>query len=250
MSSPFPFGLPNDAGDNARAEFTIACTKLWRDKSWKGDILSEYYAEDFKSFSQDNFSALPEMVKRDLRDLLGERGVYLPKRRNVLNADALRRVIDEELPCLMAESHITKNTESDLETAPSRETELEPEKMSIGKRTKSPPWWSHTLKKSSVIADSRRRTLIVNKLFLMSAVSKWVTSMQIKHAHTQLCKGDLHFSITSMFYKDATNGPNWSKVPSKSSLLQSIPKHSSESGIKQYCKPSFVRIKIRLRQNV
>lgn len=94
----YPYGLPEDADDTVRADFTVAYTELYRNKNWKRETLSEYYAEDFKYFTKEKFAALPQAVKPDLRDLLRANGVYVPKERNVIIADAPRQAVEEDLP--------------------------------------------------------------------------------------------------------------------------------------------------------
>lgn len=56
------FSLPVDADDDIRADFASVYTQLYRDKDWENETLSEYFVEDFKSFSKENFAALPTFI--------------------------------------------------------------------------------------------------------------------------------------------------------------------------------------------
>lgn len=61
-------------------------------------MLSEYFAEDLANFNENNFKSISTMLRRELRDILRARGVYVPKGRDILIADALFRVLQNELP--------------------------------------------------------------------------------------------------------------------------------------------------------
>lgn len=59
--------------------------------------MSEYFADDFKEFSANDFVGLSIDLRRDLREALRERRFYLPKGRNIKIADALHQAANEEL---------------------------------------------------------------------------------------------------------------------------------------------------------
>lgn len=94
----FRNGLPANATDADKKLFATHCTKNYKDQNWHGGSLSEYFADDFRDYSVDDLSALDTDLRRNLRDPLRQRGVYVPKGRNVVIAKALHQVIQEELP--------------------------------------------------------------------------------------------------------------------------------------------------------
>lgn len=96
--SLFRQGLPEDADQPQREAFAWYSVRLYKSKSWCNDTLSEYYADDFKSFSEDHFAELSASTRRELRDVLRRQGVYVKKGRNVSIATALHEVVKDEIP--------------------------------------------------------------------------------------------------------------------------------------------------------
>lgn len=76
---------------------TCTCSCIEK-KDWKSKSLSEHFPEIFKSFTKDNFAAHPSTIKRVLHDLLRGQGVYVPRERIVMTADALHQAVEEYLP--------------------------------------------------------------------------------------------------------------------------------------------------------
>ena len=60
---------------------------------WYGATLSEYYAEDFATFTEENFNAISSNDRRQLRELLRKLGVYVRKGRGVSIAGELVELI-------------------------------------------------------------------------------------------------------------------------------------------------------------
>jgi len=94
----FKSGLPADVEDNLRTEYTTYCVDVYKRMKWKDDTLSEYDADDFRKFAKENFHAIPTVLRRELRDLLRSFGVYVPKGRTILIADALYEVAQKDIP--------------------------------------------------------------------------------------------------------------------------------------------------------
>ena len=95
--SRFAHGLPNNATVEDKEDFAQYCMKVYQEEGYDSDSLSEYYAEDFESFSVDDFSKLTQMTRRNLRDYLRSHGVFVPKGRGVKIAEALHTVVHTEL---------------------------------------------------------------------------------------------------------------------------------------------------------
>lgn len=70
---------------------------------WRNDTISEYYADDFRDFTVDDFKIINPDSRRELGSLLRNRGVYVPKEMNVLMADRLFAVVQEDNPWLKLE---------------------------------------------------------------------------------------------------------------------------------------------------
>lgn len=55
------------------------------------------FFENFMSFTKNDFNGLLVDLKRELRDTQRERGVYVPKRRNVKLAESLHQAVHDNL---------------------------------------------------------------------------------------------------------------------------------------------------------
>lgn len=94
----FRNGLPAEATLDDKLAFATHCLQNYHVQQWSGDSLSEYFADDFGGFTKEDFKSIDSDTRRNLRDLLRSRGVFVPKGRNVLIADALHQVAQEDLP--------------------------------------------------------------------------------------------------------------------------------------------------------
>ena len=66
---------------------------------WKrAEDLVDYYADDFKDFTRDAFSACPLDVQKRLRDCLRERGIYVRKGHGIQVANELHKAVHEDSP--------------------------------------------------------------------------------------------------------------------------------------------------------
>ena len=93
LCEAFSRGLPKDATEEQKRLFTYCCLVTYGKRKWKRDTLEEYFVEDFQDFTVDDFSNLPQLLRRDLRDHLRENGVMIPKGRNIKIAEALHRAV-------------------------------------------------------------------------------------------------------------------------------------------------------------
>ena len=87
--SRFANGLADDADDETRNAFVKYCIANYRRMEWEGSTLSEYFADDFSTFTAAHFASIPNNDRRILRDFLRKRKVYVKKGRGSLIADAL-----------------------------------------------------------------------------------------------------------------------------------------------------------------
>lgn len=96
----FANGLSNNADGETCAAFFKCCVANYRRMEWKGSTLSEYFADDFESFSENDFNGIPNNDRRTMRDLLRKRGVYVKKGRGIKIAEALTELVqgDQEWP--------------------------------------------------------------------------------------------------------------------------------------------------------
>lgn len=95
----FRFGLPETATLEDKRDFVSFRLATYRqEEQWTSDILSEYFADDFRLFTADDFKVADPDDRRKLRDLLRSRRVYVPKGRSILISDALYAVVKEEIP--------------------------------------------------------------------------------------------------------------------------------------------------------
>lgn len=70
---------------------------MYKTDGQKRNGLSEYFAEDFKSFSK-NVISLINILKRDDHDVLRSQKVFVPKVENIQIADVLFLAQQEEFP--------------------------------------------------------------------------------------------------------------------------------------------------------
>lgn len=77
----FKFDLLPEADDALRERFSRHTVQLYRQMNCTESTLSEYFAEDFSSFTAENFKSISSRFRRELRDLLRTRGVFVPKGR-------------------------------------------------------------------------------------------------------------------------------------------------------------------------
>lgn len=98
LSDRFRQGLSPKASASEREDFPNYLLGFYRANDWKNDLLSEFFAEYFRLFSEEHFAALSSAVRRNFRDYLHSNRSYVPKVRNVQIAEPLLRVGNEELP--------------------------------------------------------------------------------------------------------------------------------------------------------
>ena len=103
LHSKFKRGLPTVHNEDEEEEYTRYILEIYREKEYRDEWLLEAYCEDFESFTQGMFRALPTVVKRDLRDHLIEYGVNVPTGRGIKIAAALFQVLTEDFPVLKNE---------------------------------------------------------------------------------------------------------------------------------------------------
>lgn len=67
------------------------------EKGWKYTFLSEYHEDNFKAFSKRDFSVLVNVTRRDHRDHLRNKGVFVPTGRAIGTSQSLFSVVIEEI---------------------------------------------------------------------------------------------------------------------------------------------------------
>ena len=93
--SEFSHRLPEGADDTKKNKFAQYCLDSYHvHPTWTGDTLSEYFAEDFQKFSIEDFSALPNSLRRELQDYLLEKDVYVRKGRSIQISNALYELVN------------------------------------------------------------------------------------------------------------------------------------------------------------
>lgn len=75
----FRLRLPTDVPNENKCDFALYCYNMHKRKTWKDDDLSEYFADDFRLYTSEDFKLHNTEIRRDLRDLLRNRDVYVPK---------------------------------------------------------------------------------------------------------------------------------------------------------------------------
>ena len=96
LRTEFALGLPENATAEQKEHFAYLCLHTYKEKQWSEETLDEYFADDFRDYSEEDFAQLPQLLRRDIRDLLLERGVWVEKGRNIRIADALFRAVHDE----------------------------------------------------------------------------------------------------------------------------------------------------------
>lgn len=65
---------------------------------WHADTLSENFADDIRLYQISDLKAIKADNRREVWDLLRARGVYVPKGQNMLIADRVFAVVQENIP--------------------------------------------------------------------------------------------------------------------------------------------------------
>lgn len=92
-------GLPEKADledQKLYAEYRLKVYCLRKD-AWKGELLKEYFKEDFESFTQEMFRNLPLDTRRDLRSVLRGGGVFVQMYGGISMPAALFKTLTEDL---------------------------------------------------------------------------------------------------------------------------------------------------------
>ena len=66
----FDNGLSAEATIEDKKAFALHFFSNYEAQKWRGDSLSDFFAEDFRKFSIDDFKAVDSDTRRNLRDLL------------------------------------------------------------------------------------------------------------------------------------------------------------------------------------
>lgn len=94
----FAHGLPSEHTDDIVLSYTMFRLGVYRNRhDWKGDLLLEFYQEDFEKFTQPMFRGLPYDLRRDLRTHLISKGVKVPTGQNISIPHSLFHVLSAEL---------------------------------------------------------------------------------------------------------------------------------------------------------
>ena len=68
-----------------------------RKDDWNGEILKEYFYQDFEDFTLEMFTNMPRELRRDLRQHLSKNGMYVPMGVGIHIAIALFEVVTKNL---------------------------------------------------------------------------------------------------------------------------------------------------------
>lgn len=79
----------NDFQEDKQGFVAYRLHAYWTRSHWRTDTLSEYFAHDCKDVTVEDFKNLDPDARCELRDPLRNRGVYVPKGRNILISDGL-----------------------------------------------------------------------------------------------------------------------------------------------------------------
>lgn len=135
MIDSFDCGLSKNATNEDKRSFADIRLRSYRwHTQWRQETLLKYFADDFRPFTVDDFKMISSDQRRNLRDLLCERGVYVPKGRNVFIADALHMVVQEDLPwpeeklqhVIETETPSTKHPNQNAQEGPASSQQDEP----------------------------------------------------------------------------------------------------------------------------
>ena len=92
--SEFSHGLPEGADDTKKNKFAQYCLDSYHiHHTWTGDTLSEYFTDEFQEFSIKDFAGLPNSLRRELRDYLLKKGVYVRKVCSIQISNALYELV-------------------------------------------------------------------------------------------------------------------------------------------------------------
>lgn len=96
-ASRFCNGLPVDVALDDKTLFAKHCLLNYIEQGSRGYSLSEFFTDGFREYSIDNLKSIESDTFRNVQNLLHNRRVYVPKRCNVIIADALYQVAHEDL---------------------------------------------------------------------------------------------------------------------------------------------------------
>lgn len=91
----FRNGLPAEAMIEDKVNFADHCVRNYRNQYWHKESLSEFFADDFRSLTIDEFEVIESDTRRNLRNVLPQRGFYVRKGRNLSIASSLHQ---EDIP--------------------------------------------------------------------------------------------------------------------------------------------------------
>lgn len=95
----FRFRIPEAAVIEDNREFVTLCLAVYcLEDHWTSDTLSEYFADDFRQFTAEDFKIVDPDDRRKLRELLRDRRVYVPNGRSILVPDELNAAVKDSLP--------------------------------------------------------------------------------------------------------------------------------------------------------
>lgn len=92
----FSNGLTANSTQEETRKFLRYCYSLDHDQSsWPGEVLGEYFQDDFESLKWNEFKNIDKTVRRNMRDLLRARGFYLPIGNNIRVPTVLFEIVKE-----------------------------------------------------------------------------------------------------------------------------------------------------------
>ena len=115
----FEKGLLHPHDQDVEKKYCECILALYRKRKdeWVGELLLEYFKEDFEDFTLEMFKNLPRDSRRDLRQHLTKHRVYVPIGVGINIATALHDVLTKNLSAPPARSVLPKNIQ--LRTAES-----------------------------------------------------------------------------------------------------------------------------------
>lgn len=81
----FNTSLPQDTTDDEKQNFVLYTLTAYCEQKWSVSSFSEFYADDFSSFTLDNFMMCDTTVRQNPRYHLGMKGMYISKSCSVDN---------------------------------------------------------------------------------------------------------------------------------------------------------------------
>lgn len=94
----FAYGLPKNATDLYNTQLLAYCMGVYKSEDQKIEEFANYFSENFLTFLASDFKLVDSLIRRWLRDMLRERGVFCEKRVGINIADTLARVAQEKPP--------------------------------------------------------------------------------------------------------------------------------------------------------